>query len=218
VFDNDTRLTHFGFRDYDASSGSWLSPEPLTQSPVYLRRMAQGGMSVPTYAYAANNPLRYVDANGLYFTVNSPNANAIWASLLRLVSNRQIGWAIEQMAADPNTEFQINEIPYENCGESGARTWQPYERNARGDLTIPIDFNLQRSNADLATYFPGRGHELWTLDLLLGHELGHANGMAYGALSHFEMGLDWERALRNQSPLRLDHEQGGQCVNRCRGQ
>ncbi|MBL8912036.1 MAG: hypothetical protein JNM17_15180 [Archangium sp.] len=43
----------------------YLSPEPLTQSPVYLRRMAQAGLGVPTYAYAANNPLRYVDPNGL---------------------------------------------------------------------------------------------------------------------------------------------------------
>jgi RHS repeat-associated protein len=64
MFDNDTRLTHFGFRDYDSSSGSWLSPEPLLQSPMYVRRMAQSGMSVPTYSYALNNPVRYVDPDG----------------------------------------------------------------------------------------------------------------------------------------------------------
>lgn len=42
----------------------YLSPEPLLQSPAYVRRMAQSGMSVPTYAYAVNNPLRYTDPDG----------------------------------------------------------------------------------------------------------------------------------------------------------
>ena len=213
-YDEETGLHENQNRYYDPALGRYLSPEPLLQSPAYVRRMAQNGMSVPTYAYAANNPIRHIDANGLYFTVNSPNANAIWESLGRLAANRQIGWEIERMAADPSTEFQINEIPYENCGESGART-SPYERNANGDLTVAIDFNMMRTNADLATYYPGRGHEAWTLDALLGHELGHGSGMAYGALDHSTMALDWENAVRQQSPLRLDHYQGGQCVNRC---
>lgn len=47
------------------SSDRYLSPEPMLQSPMYVRRMAQTGMSVPTYAYGLNNPLRYVDSTGL---------------------------------------------------------------------------------------------------------------------------------------------------------
>ena len=43
---------------------SYLAPEPLLQSPAYVRRMAQGGVSVPTYAYGLNNPLRYGDPDG----------------------------------------------------------------------------------------------------------------------------------------------------------
>ena len=53
------------YRNLDPETGRYLSPEPLLQSPAYVRRMAQTGMSVPTYAYAANNPLRHIDPTGL---------------------------------------------------------------------------------------------------------------------------------------------------------
>ncbi|MFZ2874324.1 MAG: RHS repeat-associated core domain-containing protein, partial [Phycisphaerales bacterium] len=56
------------YRTYLADVGRYLSPEPLLQSPVYVRRMAQSGVQVPTYAYAANNPLRYVDPDGRELT------------------------------------------------------------------------------------------------------------------------------------------------------
>lgn len=60
-------------------AGAWaryLSPEPLLQSPNYVRRMAQAGLSVPVYAYALNNPLYWVDRNGLDVTNNS--SRTIW--------------------------------------------------------------------------------------------------------------------------------------------
>ncbi|MCC6337137.1 MAG: hypothetical protein IT380_24480, partial [Myxococcales bacterium] len=52
------------YRTYVADVGRYLSPEPLLQSPLYVRHMAQAGLQVPTYAYAANNPLMYVDPDG----------------------------------------------------------------------------------------------------------------------------------------------------------
>ena len=52
----------------------YLSPEPLLQSPSYVPRMAQSGMNVPTYAYAANNPLLYTDPTGLLYDVPCPAA------------------------------------------------------------------------------------------------------------------------------------------------
>jgi RHS repeat-associated protein len=63
--DEETGLFENNNRYYDPSIGRYLSPEPLLQSPAYVRHMAESGLSVPTYAYALNNPLRYVDVDGL---------------------------------------------------------------------------------------------------------------------------------------------------------
>jgi hypothetical protein len=38
----------------------------MLQEPRWVKRMAKRGMSVPTYAYAYNNPLRYTDRTGLF--------------------------------------------------------------------------------------------------------------------------------------------------------
>jgi hypothetical protein len=38
----------------------------MAQDPEYVRRMAKGGVSVPAYAYALNNPLHYTDPTGLF--------------------------------------------------------------------------------------------------------------------------------------------------------
>ena len=54
VYDADTKLTHFGCRDYDASAGVWTSKDPIRLS---------GGLN--QYAYAANDPIEYVDRDGL---------------------------------------------------------------------------------------------------------------------------------------------------------
>jgi hypothetical protein len=43
---------------------SYLSPEPLLQSPKWVRSELVGGHQVPTYAYARNNPVAYVDPTG----------------------------------------------------------------------------------------------------------------------------------------------------------
>lgn len=68
-YDTETRYSENWNRFYDSSLGRYLSPEPLLQSPGYVKKMAKRGMSVPAYAYAANNPIRHVDATGLWTQV-----------------------------------------------------------------------------------------------------------------------------------------------------
>lgn len=57
-------------RYYDPSLGRYLSPEPLLQSPTYLATMVATAANVPTYAYAANNPIRFTDPTGLDISFN----------------------------------------------------------------------------------------------------------------------------------------------------
>lgn len=42
----------------------YLSPEPLLQEPRYVQGMARRGLPIPSYAYAGNSPLSYVDPDG----------------------------------------------------------------------------------------------------------------------------------------------------------
>lgn len=62
LYDVDTGLTHFGFRDYDAQAGVWTSKDPL--------RLA-GGLNL--FGYALSSPLKHVDPNGLWIRRLSPS-------------------------------------------------------------------------------------------------------------------------------------------------
>jgi len=55
IYDRDTRLTHFGARDYDAEAGRWTTKDPLS--------FKAGDTNV--YAYAVNNPVTFADPTGL---------------------------------------------------------------------------------------------------------------------------------------------------------
>ena len=72
VWDPETDFHENWHRYYSPFRHGYLSPEPLLQSPAYVRLMAQRGMSVATYSYAANNPVRFTDPTGLYPVVNLP--------------------------------------------------------------------------------------------------------------------------------------------------
>jgi RHS repeat-associated protein len=54
LYDADSKLTHFGWRDYDAATGTWTSKDPIRQS---------GGLNV--YLYVGASPCRHVDPEGL---------------------------------------------------------------------------------------------------------------------------------------------------------
>jgi RHS repeat-associated protein len=171
VFDNDTRLTHFGFRDYDSTIGSWLSPEPLSRSPGYVAGMAQTGMGVPTYSYAANTPLRYVDPDGRRFiNPTRRQRDAIDA----LIANPLIGDTIRALDESDDILISFREEPGFKKGAftdytpgSKASGCQP-----RQPASVVITYDEDVSSALLSKYF---GLDVTTLVNILAHELGHTD-------------------------------------------
>jgi RHS repeat-associated protein len=56
LYDADTKLVHFGAREYDPSTGRFLTKDPIGLG---------GGLNV--YDYAANDPINLIDPTGLLF-------------------------------------------------------------------------------------------------------------------------------------------------------
>ena len=55
LYDQDTKLCHFGAREYDAQTGTWLSKDPL----IF------GGGDTNLYGYSVQDPINFIDPTGL---------------------------------------------------------------------------------------------------------------------------------------------------------
>ena len=70
--DEETGLSYFGARYYDARQGQWISPDPILDQMLDTERLAQPDLSFhpfwtsgQMYVYAGNSPTNLVDPTGL---------------------------------------------------------------------------------------------------------------------------------------------------------
>src|SRR5262249_30074286 len=70
--DDETGLSYFGFRYYDARQGQWISADPILDEMLDATRLTRSNPSDQpfylqghVYGYVSNNPENLVDANGL---------------------------------------------------------------------------------------------------------------------------------------------------------
>ena len=68
LYDPDTKLTHFGFREYDAFTGKWTAKDPLLF----------GGGDSNLYGYVLGDPVNLVDPWGLKVYLCKLPAKAAW--------------------------------------------------------------------------------------------------------------------------------------------
>ena len=66
---------YFGARYYASTMGRWMSPGPINLTNT---RLMNPSNTFNKYAYAANNPLKYIDGDGNDITLyyRSPTENA----------------------------------------------------------------------------------------------------------------------------------------------
>jgi len=104
---NEILFHYFGARYYDSDLSIWLSVDPL----------ASKYPSLSPYVYAANNPIKYIDPNGMYideWNVNMSTGEKTWVSNkggdktqhINLVTNG--GTNITSLSMDGNKEVVNN--------------------------------------------------------------------------------------------------------------
>jgi RHS repeat-associated protein len=65
LWDQDTKLVHFGAREYDPATGRWLQKDPIS---------FRGG-DTNLYAYAGGDPVNFVDPSGLDVWIEGPSGD-----------------------------------------------------------------------------------------------------------------------------------------------
>jgi len=67
LYDHDTKLTRFGYRDYDAQTGKWTAKDPIRFN----------GGDVNLYGYVLGDPVNFVDPLGLFLSGYSSYNNPL---------------------------------------------------------------------------------------------------------------------------------------------
>jgi RHS repeat-associated protein len=106
--DAETDLFENWNRYYDPSIGRYLQPEPMLANPEFSVRMAKTGMSAPVFAYAGNNPVAFVDPDGLAVS-GTADRKSWWEKLtgvLWILRSKSCvhDWFMDCFGADPFTD------------------------------------------------------------------------------------------------------------------
>jgi type VI secretion system secreted protein VgrG len=89
LYDADTKLVHFGYREYDSFTGKWSAKDPLLF----------GGGDMNFYRYVGNSPVNLVDPQGLWagiddliFSAGGALAGLIGQGFSDLINGQFSGW------------------------------------------------------------------------------------------------------------------------------
>ena len=158
-----TSLVRFGARDYDPLAGRWTAKDPIRF----------GGGTANLYAYCHNNPVMYIDPEGLKIWVSQNNTEAQNAQLQQLQETlyttaigQELLTAAELSSVDIVLTVSDNKNLYRELelGPPGPGLTNYYD----GVADVYIDLNW------LKTYRPVEPSDLLNPITVLAHELAHS--------------------------------------------
>jgi RHS repeat-associated protein len=110
LLDNDTGLTRFGARDYDAEAGRWTAKDPLG--------FAAGDSNV--FVYVGNEPINMIDPTGLYDQWDfGLDALEFAAGLGNAVTFGASSWIAEQIVGGADARQIANSRQCSNAFKAG---------------------------------------------------------------------------------------------------
>jgi RHS repeat-associated protein len=173
LYDYDTGLVRFGFRDYDPAIGRWTAKDPIDFA----------GGDVNLFGYVQSDPVNWIDPLGLRIN-RARNLPESVTSAIRDVQSTPTGRIIYGILDNLQTEYRIQTGPVSQ-----------YLDNPFGPDFIYIQLQPRKIE-----YVNDSGSEYCddaTLHRSISHELGEAFGVSIGLsdeLSH-QLGIDIENAV-----------------------
>jgi RHS repeat-associated protein len=220
-FDEETGLSYVGARYYDPTLGRFMGVDPMqaTQSDLH---------SFNRYAYASNNPLRYVDPTGMWSV--GANLGFVGVSVGRDQSSSQFFWELKAgmtglgLTVDPANNAPGGEGRYQReCLECsvdstswmtgnikagvvvGPLSWQPIEYDVGALITDDVV-----GGEDHAYFEEGEG---WKMNLTNLESVleGGEFGLNVGLEANVEWGgtVSWDdfREVLGLPPLERDDQE-----------
>ena len=102
IYDQHTKLTRFGARDYDAFTGRWTAKDPVL--------FAGGDLNL--YGYVMGDPVNWIDINGLDYVDTAANFAAGYGDTLSfgITNNIRNSLGTNQYVDKASSAYQAGEI------------------------------------------------------------------------------------------------------------
>ena len=130
LYDPDTKLTRFGYRDYDAETGKWTAKDPI----------GFNGGDTNLYGYVLGDPVNLIDSDGLQWSLNG---------------SRGFSAGFHYLIGGANVNVNTRQRTITICGQIGIGFYfgiHAYtgvnvqnQQNQQSACTIPQNWSLQAS-------------------------------------------------------------------------
>jgi len=164
LYDPDTKLTHFGFREYDAYTGKWTAKDPIG---------FDGGDS-NLYGYVLNDPVNLVDPEGLWSPSSFPDPNKVipngpWEPNLNGRPGSYLGPKIKGVGR-PLLQYVPDELhggpkgakkPYWKIKMPNTKGWQRF--SCEGKPITPEQAHPGNKPPKMPSFYRSRKINIWCL-------------------------------------------------------